>query len=273
MEHENIELIAGELLTENDFIAELDKQKMIDSYNNISFYGEKRGEQDYEYYSSLLQNDLIELGENTGNYRAKFIAKVMDIYYKQARCTSAFIVGPANYNLRKHEKSWASRDNAYEHFVHWRNKYFKAVNRVRTLSPEAEIDKAIERLEFLESEKSKLPYKWSHELTEEEKEKHCSVYNVTTKIRETRKKIEVMKQRIEAKNNSTELVFPGGKIYIENDRVIIAHDEKPSSEVIEAIKKRGFRWSPKMGNWCRKHTGNAVYDAKKLFADVLNKNR
>ena len=250
----------------------LDKQMMIDSYRNISFYGERRGEQEHAYYSELLKDDLKLLGENKGNYEIKFIDKVMTYFHRQSNCASAFICGPANFNNRRNQKKWDSRDKAYNDFDHWRTRYFKSVNRVRTLSPEAEIDKAVERLEFLETEKAK-PNKWknSTRLSNEKLDvsQYCSVYNVTTKIRETKKKIQVMKNRIEAKNNQKDVFFKGGKIFIENDRVIITHDEKPEREIIDAIKKNGFRWSPKTGNWCRKHTANARYDANYLLTNVF----
>lgn len=235
---------------------ELNKEIMISSFNNISFHGERRGTQDFEYYTELLADDLKELGDNVGNYKEKFIDKVMAYYHSQMNCASAFICGPANFNNRRNEKRWQWRDNKLEHFTHWRSRYFKAVNRVRKLSPEMEIDVAIARLEFLETEKEKS-------------NGECSVYNVTTKIRETKKKILVMKARIEAKENQKPIFFEGGSIYIENDRVIIAHDSKPERDIIQAIKSNGFRWSPKMGNWCRKHTGNARYAANRLLTNTF----
>ena len=250
----------------------LDKQVMIDSYRNISFYGERRGEQDYNYYTELLANDLKELeGKGVTNYEAKFIDKVMAYFHSQSNCASAFICGPANFNNRRAEKLWGYRDNKLQHFDHWREKYFKAVNRVRTLSPEAEIDKAIERLEYLETEKAKPNrQQFEHNRTDDySEETHCQVYSVTTKIRETKKKIAVMKNRIDAKSSFGVKKFEGGSVYIENDRVIIDHDEKPERDIIQAIKKHGFRWSPKMGNWCRKHTMNARYDAENLILNVF----
>lgn len=284
-------------------MSKLDKEIMINSYNNISFYGERRGLEDFNYYSEMLSSDLENLGkENQGNYKDKFINKVMDIYYKQARCTSAFIVGPANYNIRRHNKSRVSRDNAYEHFERWREKYFKSVNRVRTLSPEDEIEKSIERIdkllnfqakmketnklirrykdkddEFLKSELLEI-YENDHGQVTAILEPNCfgnigyasyELTSVSTKIRNERKKIEVMKVRIERKDTFKPIEFKGVSVYIENDRVIIKHDEKPSREVIEAIKKRGFKWSPKMKNWCRKHTGNAIYDVQFLISDIF----
>lgn len=240
------------------------KETMINSYRNISFYGERRGTEEFEYYTKLLASDLEELGENQGNYEKKFIDKVMAYFHSQSNCASAFITGPANFNNRRAEKLWTWRDNKLDHFNHWRAKYFKAVNRVRTLSPEAEIDVAIERLEYLETEKAK------GKRSELQPDKpYCRIYNVQTKIRETKKKIEAMKNRIEVKNSFEPMLFEGGSIYIENDRVIVAHDEKPERAIIDAIKSHGFRYSPKMKNWCRKHTGNAIYKAEQLYKNVL----
>lgn len=286
------------------------KQTMIDSYARISFYGERRGEEDYNYYCELLANDLDQLGDNQGNYKEKFISKVMAIYHRQSNCTSSFIVGPANYNIRRHEKAWNSRDNAYNHFEQWRAKYFKAVNRVRTLGPEDEIESAIADIDRLlkyqakaketnkiirrhkvklginfddlkDNEKAAindLKELWGEDKSAELLVGDCfnnlgfasfTLTSISTKIRERRKKIEVMKSRIEAKNNQEDIFFNGGKIFIENDRVIIQHDNKPEREVIDAIKSNGFRWSPKFKSWCRKHTANARRDANYLLNNVF----
>lgn len=267
---------------------ELNKEVMIDSYRNISFNGEKRGEQDFLYYSELLKSDLETLGENQGNYKEKFVDKVMTIFNRQSLCTSAMIVGPARYNIQRHEKNWSSRDKAEQEFRHWREKYFKAVNRQRTLSPEAEIDKTVEEIERLEFSKSifqqvdKLKTnEEKFQLLEEEGflddmlKRHIELgyklvrTSLTTKIRERKKKLLIMQKRIERKESFEKLVFNGGYIDIVNDRVIIVHDEKPSREVIEKISSHGFRYSPKMKNWCRKHTGNAIYSVNKFLYPFL----
>lgn len=268
------------------------QKTMEQSYTNISFSSERRGAQDYEYYLNLLKSDLEALGDNQGNYEQKFIDKVMTIYHRQARCASAFIVGPAKYNLGRHNKSWNSRDKALDDFNHWRTKYFKAVNRVRTLSPEAEIDKTLEQLERLEARrdiyKASRKLKTSEEVRTflEENELLDSrtisyleygkghipsfvVTSLTTKIRERKKKLEVMKNRIDNKSCFEKIYFNGGFIDIENDRVVVCHDEKPSREVIQGIKSHGFRYSPKCKNWCRKHTENAIYSTMNLLNNVL----
>lgn len=266
---------------------------MIDSYSRISFSPERRGEQDYQYYTELLKNDLESLGEKKGNYEQKFIDKVMLIYHRQSNCTSSFIVGPANYHLGRHEKAWDSRDKAYSDFEYWRTKYFKAVNRKRTLSPEQELDKLpeeIDRLTF-RKEKAKEFNKLKDKQSEQGRAILLEMYphwndeqvndflamknpcfyitNMTTKIRERKKKLEVMKVRIKRKESFENIQIPNGKIYIENDRVIVKHDIKPSKEVIGQIRYHGFRYAPSFTCWVRKHTGNAIYSARQL-ATKLN---
>jgi hypothetical protein len=46
--------------------------------------------------------------------------------------------------------------------------------------------------------------------------------------------------------------------------VKIFHDNKPDTQTIINLKKRGFRWSPNWKAWVRKHTGNALNDAKNI---------
>lgn len=290
------------------------RQQMIDSYARISFYGERRGAEDFTYYSELLASDLEELGESQGQYAERFVSHVMDIYHRQANCTSAFIVGPAKYNVRQHEKRWDSRDRAYDHFQHWRERYFKRVNRVRTPSPEDEIESAVADIDKLlryqavakETNKIIRKYKIDRDymvgFEKSQNERDCSIAllflyeydenpearvnsilkadcfgnrgyasfeltSISTKIRARRKKIEAMKVRIERKKDFEDIKFQGGYATIENDRVVIYHDEKPERSVIQAIKGRGFRWSPRFKCWCRKHTGNAIYDLNDLVTN------
>lgn len=264
------------------------KQTMINSYNWTSFSPEKRGEADFKYYTDLLAEDmklLLATQDSTGNYAEKFQDKVMTIYARQARCASPMITGPANFNNRRNGKAWDSRDKVMQEFDTWRTKYLNAVTRERTLSPEAEIDKTLEELERLEV-KFDL-YKQMNKIKDIEAKKafavendfmtifdywndygHCipsfHITNTRNKINERKKKLEVMKARIEAKAAFEVIHFEGGHIDVANDRVIIKHDDKPAPEVIEKLKGRGFRWSPKTLSWVRKHTANAIYDAKQI---------
>lgn len=263
------------------------EETMRRAYSNISFSPERRAKSDFTHYSELLAADLEELGETQGNYEAKYIDKIMAYYHSLSNVASSMITGPANFPFRSNQKKSQWADNKLEHFDHWRTKYFKAVNRVRTLSPEAELDALPKEIDDLEARKDKFkqlkkcktveergqlvgeffPY-----LTDWDKEYLITkgityhIPSLTTKIRERKKKMEVMKARIEAKESFKPLEFEGGSIYLDNDRVIVEHEEKPEADVRALIKSHGFKYSPKTTTWVRKHTGNALYSAKLLFA-------
>jgi len=91
-----------------------------------------------------------------------------------------------------------------------------------------------------------------------------SLTNNNAKVKSARQKVLIMQVRIERKSTWEDITFEGGYVTIEDDRVKIFHDEKPSRETIQEIKSNGYRWSPNWVCWCRKHTGNAVHGLKYL---------
>lgn len=234
---------------------------MIDSYRNISFRGESRGEWDFNYYSNLLKNDLELLGENTGKYAEKFCDKVMAIYRHKARQASAMIVGPAKF--KPNTKAMDSEVKAMEHFSQWRERYFRLVNRVRKVSPSEDIAKHLIEIEKLEALKAK--YK-----AEGYSSRDFRISNTNAKIRYYKKKIEALEARIKLQDSFEETVIPNGKVYQANDRIVVEHFDKPSREVIDLVKRHGFRFSPKTKTWVRQFTGNAVHSTRQLI-EALNK--
>ena len=58
--------------------------------------------------------------------------------------------------------------------------------------------------------------------------------------------------------------FDGGEIIsdAETNRVMIRHDEKPDSTVIQALKSNGFHWARSEHAWTRLRNPNALYTAK-----------
>lgn len=60
--------------------------------------------------------------------------------------------------------------------------------------------------------------------------------------------------------------FEGGKVHLDYDenRIRIAHDSKPSADVIAKLKSRGFRWSPSNKAWQRQLTTDAKYAASDI---------
>jgi len=65
--------------------------------------------------------------------------------------------------------------------------------------------------------------------------------------------------------------YPGNIRLIENyeeNRVQIKFPGKPSVEVRDSLKRRGFRWSRSQGAWQRKLTANGVDDATRILKRV-----
>lgn len=269
------------------------------AHAHTSFRPEKRAEYYVKAYSEMLEEDLKKLGENTGNYEAKFIERFSDWMHAKSRCISSMITGPANFPVRRAQKANRAEENKYQDFMYWREKYFKAVNRVPTKSPEDEIVHAEKKLknaiqlqdwlkEFnKEIRKSKLNTAQDDfpRLVDYLREKEYSAQEIKTfvewrggkwkipqffltnnnaTIKRLESKLKTMEARIERKNNWEDINFNGGYVTIEDDRVKIYHDEKPEREIIQEIKKSGFRWSPNWKCWCRKHTGNAIWVMKQL---------
>lgn len=61
-------------------------------------------------------------------------------------------------------------------------------------------------------------------------------------------------------------LFDGGKVVANTDdnRLQLLFDGKPDEETRTALKKRGFKWSPRAGAWQRQLTNNAVAAAREI---------
>jgi hypothetical protein len=209
------------------------------------------------------------------------------------------ITGGSNFPVRRAQKANNSESNKYNDFINWRERYFNAVNRVPTKSPEDDREAAEKKLEKLlnvqlemkaiNAEIRKCKLKTLEELThhlvvkegfnpvlvscmDSYHAKQTGKYKIpgftltnnNAKIKAAADKIKIMETRIDRKNTWKDIIFEGGHVTIEDDRLKIFHDEKPEKEIIQEIKNNGFRWSPNWQCWCRKHTGNAIYSLKYL---------
>lgn len=60
--------------------------------------------------------------------------------------------------------------------------------------------------------------------------------------------------------------FDGGEIIsdAETNRIMVRHDEKPDSTVIQALKSSGFHWARSEHAWIRLRNQNALWAAKKI---------
>lgn len=271
------------------------RSALSDAHRGISYSPEKRADMWVGSFTDELESDLAELGDKAGHYREKYMAHLRTWIARKSRCMSPMITGPANFPSERNRKAFESEQRAMAEFIAWRERYIKRANRVRTKTPEEEIDDALLKLEkernahTLMVEVNKIHRR---KVSDEEKRKALieemelsealadklmvkddwhgygfasfQLTNSNARIKNLEQKIITMENRIVKRDVFEKIDFPGGIIDIENDRVIIRHDAKPDQEVIAALKASGFRWSPHWKCWCRKHTANALREAKRI---------
>jgi len=286
--------------TETNHLADF-KQSAIQAHNWTSFSPEKRGEQLINDYNEQLTEDLSELtaagidSENVESYKTRYIKFFSSWLSAKSRCASPMITGPANFNVRKHDKANRSEENHYKVFQEWRLRAKKAIIRksqpVKTYS--SEIERYKSELEGMKAnhEKMKLGNKMiakaiknGADLTEYlTKEFNIQPHMIEWTMKfgfglannnANIKRVEQRIKELEAKEKAKEIT--GGEATIfsvfgataicnyEADRVQIKTDSKPSQEIINTLKKNAFKWSPTNGCWQRQLTQNAIYITKHL---------
>ena len=269
------------------------RQLFFNAYANASFDPEKRTEADIQAFSQELAADLQELG-TANNYEAKYIKHLSLWLARKARVLSWMITGPANFPVARNQKASNSTDKAWSEFREWRKRYIKRTNAVRTKSPEEEIDLALAELDkektfhemllivskILRTKETPIEKfnKIKEQTTFEDKVIYSlfepwscssSVTSSNVRIKRLADKLKVMRSRVARKETFEPIPFDGGTITIENDRVCIRHDSKPDKEVRLTLGKSGFHWSSHWSCWCRKHTLQAIIDAKRIVTRSL----
>lgn len=269
------------------------------AHDGISFSPEKRAGQCVEEFSAELAADLEELGDRAGNYVEKYVSWLRVWAGRKSRCMSTMITGPSNFPTAQNEKRFNAEERAWNEFRAWRKRYIRRATAERTKSPEEEIDSALIKLEKAQAgHQTMLAINRIVRGKGTAEEKHARIKEVTglsddtiekimtpdplhgagvpsfhlvssnARIKRLKEKLEIMRSRIVARKEFVKIIFSGGSIDIENDRVVIRHDAKPSRDVIDSLKANGFHWSPSTVSWCRKHTAAAIDAAKRIVGVV-----
>lgn len=255
-----------------------------------SFDPDKRGDRIIADFSAELEDDLLGLPEDKREkYQSMYTNHFLHWLSSESRCMSSAITGPSNFPAARANKHRHWAESAYNTFRDFRKRFFSAVNRVHTLSPEddldlalKDLDSAVYRQEFMKAvnkivrsnlsreEKIKkiLADEWKcpEDMTDDVLAgfESFQLTNNNARIKRLEEKVLTMKARIARKESFQPISFEGGEITIEADRVIIKHDSKPEQSVIDNLKGNGFHWSRNYGSWSRKHTGNAIIAAKRV---------
>lgn len=225
----------------------------------------------------------------------------------RGNCASSMITGPANFNIRRNEKANNLEHKRYGELMQWRDRALAAIKRhVEEARPQEEKDaEAWESLErtlrssastieginngtergynkalFVSSIYNKVETYAKRGDTEmvaravaliEELNQSSRIISARHKFFKLPELAAVNKQKQEDNQNreNTGVDFIGGRAvnnFAEN-RLQLIFDEKPSSDIIAALKRNAFKWSPNAGAWQRQLTGNAVYAAKSLLKE------
>jgi hypothetical protein len=269
------------------------REALEQAHRGTSFSPDKRADMWIRDIEDELREDLAELGERAGDYRAKYLQHVRTWIARKGRCLSPMIAGPANFPAERNRKAFNSERKAWDEFREWRARWIKRANREPTKSPEEEIDDAVLKLEkernahTLMVEINKIHRR---KVSDDEKRKALAeelelspgtveklmvkdewhgygfapfeLTNSNARIKNLEQKVLVMKNRIARRDAFEPIAFPGGSIDIEDDRVVIRHESKPARDIIESLKSKGFMWSPSRKAWVRKHTANAIAAAR-----------
>lgn len=268
-----------------------------------SFSPDRRGEQLIKDYNGQLDEDIKEL--QAAGIEEETITGYIERYKKlfgswlnaKSRCASSMITGPANFNVRKHQKANRSEENHYSLWQEWRERAKKAI--VRKSKPAATYTSELERYraelagmqrnhELMKdgNKRIKAATKSGEDLTEYltntfKIQPHMiehtmrwgfGLTNNNANMKRVEGMIKLLEQKEAMKEESpiTKYLFDGGEFLVnyEADRIQIFFATRPTSDELAVWKSKGlntYNWSPSAKAWQRKITPNALSHIKTMF--------
>ena len=218
-------------------------------------------------------------------------------------CPSVLISGASNFPTRKKERQLEAWDKNYKYYEYISGLKEKIINilygrEIIKSSDEDAIEQLEEKLYDLEKHQEFMKeinayYKKHntldncHILTDVQKkeiEKNIEICwskkpfapfeltNNNSKIKNTKKRIERLKEVKETGTQKTKTNFFEIVENTELMRLQLLFEGKPSEEERKILKRNGFRWAPSQCAWQRQLTNNAKYALKnvlKSFKDMM----
>jgi len=285
--------------TQNNHLDEF-KQRAVCAHQWTSFSPERRGEALINDYNEQLTEDLAELTaanidkETIQGYKTRYINLFKSWLNAKSRTASPMITGPANFNVRRHEKANRSEQKHYELWQEWRQRAKKAI--VRKSQP---VKTFLSELERYAAELESL--KKNHELMKEGNKRilkarktgeNINEYLTNTfnikphmiewtlkfgfglsnnlaNIKRIEERILILTRKQERADTigTSSKDFEGFKVIFnhEADRIQIRHDEKPDFNTISNLKRHGFKWSPSFKAWQRQLNRNGIDAAERVL--------
>jgi hypothetical protein len=188
--------------------------------------------------------------EAHGKHKEKWLKYVTAL----GRCASAHVVGPANFPVERNKKRWDlahKRRAEYEYFVDC------------TLNPKVKIQRVPAAVRLAELEQALFDMQEYYQNPENHKVlKSFGGYFDANALRAA---IRRERDKVEAARKAQQYVTTGDvRFKCDDIRVWFEFRGKPSQDVIDELKRNGFKWTPSKDHWGRQLTANAMFAAKRV---------
>ena len=219
-----------------DYVERQERKK--EKYQELAEKSREKSQQHYEQYQKM--SNAIPLGQ-----------PILTDHYS------------ANATRRGYEKMHSQFDKSIEadNKAEYYDNKVEAIENNNSIS--SDDPKAIEKLEarIEELEKAKVevkarPHEW-YELP-----------YLNADIRRAKERIKEIQELEELQFE--EITFTGGKAILNRDinRIQILFDDKPSEEVRNILKHRGFKWSRYEQAWQRLYNKNTIYATNRAIEEI-----
>ena len=283
------------------------KHKHYDSayraYYAISFSPEKRAITECNFFDEI-NKEFTELGADERAF-TKFESLFLASLNAKSNCMSSMITGSANFPVARMEKMNSRERARTQEMYDFIDKVRKAIDKVNNPSTDIRSDdkdaitKLKEKLANLEKNQEKM--KACNKIIKDKKDNKIerlteilgneetarevlkpsrygivgyesfSLTNNNATIRSTKERIAQLE--LQKGRKTTDLRKEELNLTItqnaEDDRIQFFFDDKPEREVIDLMKRHGFKWSRNNNCWQRLWNNNCVYAVKNYILPKL----
>lgn len=214
---------------------------------------------------------------------ARYSAKLADWTNRKNRADAAYpscmIAGPANYNMRKHEKQMQRLDkiwSEYSQIQALEEQIRNFAHEIKHRPIKAGDNGALDKLRAKVDELTKLQEKMKQANAEARKNGVDAPYPAWA-LSNNRQNLKRYADRLaeleKAKSAPTEQAEDGGDGFhiVRNTdimRLQIIFDDKPDADTRDTLKKNGFKWAPSQGAWQRQLNNNGEYALKSVIKAI-----
>lgn len=215
----------------------------------------------------------------------RYAVKLADWTNRKNRCDASYpswaIAGPANYNMRKHEKQMNRLDSL---FTEYNEKIVALENKIENFAytvkhrPIMDGDEnALEKLREKVAELTEYQECMKQENAEARKAGKDAPYP-TWELSNNRQNLKRYEDRLKSLEKAkaaptceVESVSGDGFKIVRNSdimRLQFLFDSKPDEETRNVLKKNGFKWAPSQKAWQRQLNRNGEFAAKRVLAEI-----